>query len=219
MVRGRRWKVPALLLIGGCALNTAAQTNTTIQVPLKSGDFIAVVTFDESRHPAEDVKRWMELSEQGFYSEPQPPGYQCEWEGTSDFIPRYRTSIDETAQLIKELDPRNYPRELSEVVTYLRRWQSFWLWKNEQELEFLSVGRQPPTQWEDIESGHRCHWTIDKLRRAKNPLQKCKAVLFDWGNCMNKAVEDQIGTYPKESWQAFIRSQGLQVQMLFTEAD
>jgi len=74
MVRGW-WKVVTLLLIGGCALNDAAQRNTTIQVPLKSGDFIAVVIFDESRHPAEDVKRWMELSEQGFYSEPQPPGY------------------------------------------------------------------------------------------------------------------------------------------------
>jgi hypothetical protein len=36
---------------------------------------------------------------------------------------------------------------------------------------------------------------------------------------MNKAVEDQIGKYPKESWDAIIRSQGLQVQMLFTEGD
>jgi hypothetical protein len=60
---------------------------------------------------------------------------------------------------------------------------------------------------------------MDKLRAAKTALQKCKAVLFDWDNCMNKAVEDQIGKYPKESWDAIIRSQGLQVQMLFTEGD
>lgn len=60
---------------------------------------------------------------------------------------------------------------------------------------------------------------MDKLRRAKTALQKCKAVLFDWGNCMNKAAEGQIGKYPQESWDAFTRSQGLQVQILFTDAD
>jgi hypothetical protein len=180
MVYGRAWKLASLFMIGfAVTISAMAQTNTTIQVPLKSGDFIAVVTFDESRHPAEDVKHWMELSPQGFYSEPQPPGYLCEWEGTSDFIPRYRTSIDETTQLIKELDPSNYPRELSEVVTYLRRLQSFWLWKNEQELEFLSVGRHPPRNGRTLKvvSGAIGLWTSSApLKLPYKNVRPCSSI-------------------------------------------
>jgi hypothetical protein len=218
MLRGSSWKFPSLFIVG-CALSAVAQTKTTIQVPLESGDSIAVVTFDESRHSAEDVKHWVELSEEGSYSEPRVALYSCDSEGTSEYVARFQVAIDETAKLIKELDPSDYPQELSEVVTYLHHLQSFWLWLDEQELEFLSVGSAPATKWEDIETGPRCNWTVNKLRRAKSPRQKCKAVLFDWHSCLNKAVQDQLGPYPKKSWESFIRSDGMQVQMLSTVGD
>jgi hypothetical protein len=212
------WKFQSLFVMG-CVISAVAQTNTTIQVPLASGETIAVVKFDESRHSAEDVKHWMELSSEGYYSLPQVAAQPCRSRVSSEYVPKYRTAIDETGQIIKDLDASNYPRELSEVVTYLHRLQSFWLWKHEQELEFLSAGSLPPTKWDDIETRDRCNWTIQKLHRAKSSLQQCRAVLFDWGNCVNKVVQEQIGKYPKESWDAFIRSQGLEVQMLSTEAD
>ena len=121
----------------------------------------------------------MELSPEGSYSVPPVAAQPCRAGLTSEYVPHYRTAIDETAQVIKDLDPSNYPHELSEVVTYLHRLQSFWLWKDEQELEFLSVGSPPAMEWEGVQTRDRCNWTIDKLRRAKSPLQKCKAVLFD----------------------------------------
>jgi len=218
MLRARSWKFPSLFIVG-CALAAVAQNNKTIQVPLESGESIAVVTFDESRHSAGDVRHWMELSEEGSYSTPRVALYSCVSKSTSEYVTQYRTAIDETAKLIQELDPSDYPQELSEVVTYLHRLQSFWLWKIEQELQFLSVGSPPETKWENLETGPRCNWTVNKLRRAKSPLLKCKAVLFDWNSCVNKAVQDQLGPYPKKSWESFIRSDGLQVQMLSTEAD
>jgi hypothetical protein len=218
MLRGSWWKFPHLFIVG-CALSAFAQTKTTIQVPLESGESIAVITFDESRHSAEDVKHWVELSEEGSYSEPRVALYSCNSEGTSEYVARFQVAIDETAKLIKELDPSDYPQELSEVVTYLHHLQSFWLWENEQELQFLSVGSPPETKWEDLDTGHRCNWTVNKLRRAKSRVLKCKAVLFDWNSCLNKAVQDRLGPYPKKSWESFIRSDGLQVQMLSTEAD
>lgn len=217
-MRRRLWNV-ASLFIAGCATLVIAQTNTTIQVPLASGESIAVVTFNESRHSAEDVRLWMELSPEGSYSSPRVATQPCRSEVTSEYISQYRTAIDETTQLIKDLDSSNYPPGLSEVVIYLHRLQSFWLWKNEQELEFLSVASPPAIEWEGIQARNRCKWSIVKLHRVRSPMQKCKAVLFDWANCMNKAAQDELGKYPKESWDAFLRSEGLQVQMLSTDAD
>ena len=218
MLRGSSWKFPSLFIVG-CALSAIAQTKTTIQVPLESGESIAIVTFDESRHSAGDVRHWMELSEEGTYSTPRVAMHSCDSGVTSEYVPQYRTAIDETSKLIKELDPSDYPQELSELVTHLHRLQSFWLWLDDQELQFLSVGSPPETKWEDIETGPRCNWTVNKLRRAKSPLLKCKAVLFDWHSCVNKAVQDQLGPYPKKSWDSFIRLDGLQVKMGSTEED
>jgi hypothetical protein len=213
MFCGRRCKCLYSFIVG-CGLTAVAQTNTTIQVPLNSGDFVAIITFDENRHAAEDVKRWMELSKEGSYSEPRHAVYLCDSNGASEYLPQYRSAIDETAQLVKELDPSDYPQELSDVVTYLRHLQTFWLWLDQEQLEFLTVGRTPATKWEDIDTGPRCNWTLAKLRRVKNPLQKCKEVIFDWSSCVNKEVQLRLGTYPEKAWDSFLRSQGLQVEML-----
>ena len=53
----------------------AAQRWATIQVPLEKGEAIAAVRFDASRISGADVKRWMEVSEQGRYSAPIPGSY------------------------------------------------------------------------------------------------------------------------------------------------
>jgi len=218
MLRGLSLSFPSLFIVG-CALSTIAQTKTTIQVPLESGESIAIVTFDESRHSAEEVKHWMELSEEGSYSSPRVAMHSCDSGFSSEYVTQYENAIGETSNLIKDLEPSDYPEELLEVVTYLHRLQSFWLWLDQQKLNFLSVGSAPATKWEDIETGARCNWAVNKLLRAKDPVQKCKAVLLDWSNCVNKAVQNQLGKYPKGSWDAFIRSEGLQVQLLSSEAD
>ena len=217
MVHGISLISPCLFIIGS-SVTALAQTSKTIQVPLESGESVAIVTFDESRHSDEEVKRWMKLSEEGSYSGPRVAVYLCD-SSSSEYLPQYRTAIDETTQLIKELDSSDYPQEASTIVTYLRRLQSFWLWLQEEELEFLSVGRPPATKWEDIDTHRKCESTLDKLRRAKSPLQKCKAILFDWNSCVNKAVQDRLGPYPKKSWDTFLRSEDLQVQMGSTEED
>jgi hypothetical protein len=218
MLRVRSLQCLSVILFA-CSPGAIAQTIATVRVPLKSGDFVAVVTFDESRLSAKDITQWMELSPEGFYSEPQIAVHTCKAEITSEYVPKFRAAMDETAKLIRQLDPSDYPDQLSEVVTYLRRQQSFWLWNNQQELQFLSVGSSPATQWDDIDTGRRCEWTVAKMRRAKGALRKCKAVLLDWNNCVNKAVQDHLGPYPKNSWDSFLRSNGIQVRMLSTVGD
>lgn len=218
MWRGKLWTIPFIMPVG-LALSASPQNKTTIQVPLKSGDSLAVVTFEADRHSVEEIKRWMELAKEGSYSEPRTAFSSCHSEFTSEYVPRYRAAIDDTAQLIKELDPSTYPSELSRVVTYLRRLQSFWLWLDEEQLNFLSVGTVPVTKWDDIDTGPRCERALTQLRHAKTSLQRCRAVLFEWNNCVNKTVQDRIGIYPQKSWEAFLQAENIQVRMLSTVGD
>jgi hypothetical protein len=155
MLRAWWWKYLSVILLGS-ALSAVAQNMATLRVPLKSGDYIAVVTFDESHFSAKDVTHWIELAQEGLYSEPQVAAHSCKSEATSEYVPKFRAAIDETARLIEELDPSDYPQQLSEVVVYLRRHQSFWLWNDQQELQFLSVGSIPALKWDEVDTGQRC---------------------------------------------------------------
>jgi hypothetical protein len=86
-------------------LATAVPSNreATFRIPLQPGEpeEIAVVTFDADRISVQDLKRWMLLHEHalyhtpmfGFYAEPKP----------SD-IPKLKTDIKKTEQVVNELD-------------------------------------------------------------------------------------------------------------------
>jgi hypothetical protein len=105
---------------------------------------------------------------------------------------------------VKDLDANKYPPELAEVVGYLNDLQSFWLWQEQQELEFLKSGKLPDSEYKGL------HLGTCEVRNPENKLQACHDVSRGWHNCVLNKMMKQLGSYPIEKWKAFLDSFGIQ---------
>jgi hypothetical protein len=192
----------------------ADQRFTTIRIQLPAGA-IAMVTFDPARFSKDEVSRWMEFSEHGRYALPLDLfPTDCSPEKRKGEISALQADIPKARQLIADLDPAAYPTELTKVIVYLKSLQSFWLWQAEQEVGYITNGEIPGLEWQNVDARERCGGSMEKLRNATNLDAGCKIVFFDWHNCTNDASLHQLGPYPKEDWEAFLRAYGIQVQMI-----
>ena len=179
----------------------------TLRIPLEQGgqpEQIVVATFDEKRVSAADVKRWMLLHENGFYSTPVI-GFSSDCK-TSD-LRKMEDAIQKTQQIVDDLDSNKYPPELSDVVAYLKNTQSFWLWLAEQERAFLKTGQPPGTEYDGTNLG-KCETPI-----AQNRSQACHQVFLKWHNCVLETMQKQLGSYPKQRWKAFLDAYGIQERL------
>jgi hypothetical protein len=202
-----------LLILLALALPSAAK-QVTLRIPLEPGtepEEIAVVTFDDSRISPADVKRSMLLHEDGYYATPAIGAYgECKAED----VARMERDIHTAGRTVEELDPQKFPAELSDVVIYLNKLQSFWLWQARQELAFLKSGTAPDTEFTGID--------LDRCRVHPQTLpetQACKQVFYNWHNCTNKTVREQLGEYPKQAWKAFLDAYGIRERIESTVDD
>ena len=189
-----------LLILLAIVVPTRAQV--TLRIPLEPGEpeEIVVVTFNDNRISAADVKRWTLLHENGFYSTPVVGSYPgCK----TSYIPKLEGDIQKTQQLVDDLDSSKYPPELSDVVAYLKNTQSLWLWQAEQELEFLKTGQPPDIEYNGIDLG-KCQPPITQSRQ-----QACHQVFFQWHNCVTNATQKQLGSYPRQAWKTFLDAYGM----------
>ena len=190
------------------SVSMLSANDVTIRVPLSSEE-IAVVTFDQSRVSQEGVKRWMQLDEHGYYSAPVGQSYSnCK----AVNIPKLEQDVKNGRQIVDDLDATKYPPELSDVVAYLKRVQSFWLWQSEQELEFVKNGRLPENGYNGIDL-NSCTITTQSQADA------CRQVLVGWHNCVLNASRAQLGKYPKQQWKAFLDAYGIQERLESTIDD
>ncbi len=205
------WLGPLLNML--LLVSPAVAKQVTLRLPLQPGEpeEIAVVIFDDEHVSAADVKRWILLDEHGEYSTPIALVYaDCR---TSD-APKLEQEIVRARQTVAELDPNNYPPELSAVVMYLNNLQSLWLWMGEQELEFLKTGKGPDNEYEGTEL-ERCQVHPETLDRE----QACHEVSYTWHNCALRIMEAKLGSYPKEQWKAFLDTYGIQERIESTIDD
>jgi hypothetical protein len=162
-----------------------------------------VVTFDDERVSAENLKKWMSLHENAHYSTPMF-GYYPDCKPRD--IPKLEQDIKKTEQIVAELDPNNYPVELSDVVRYLRDLQSLWLWIAQQQLGFRKSGKLPEAEYNGVDLACEVHASTDKA-------QLCNQIVYQWQTCANHAMMKRLGSYPKEKWKAFLDSYGIQEQL------
>ena len=178
-----------------------ANKEVTLRIPLEPGpqpEAIAVVTFDADRVSAEDVKKWMPLHESAYYDTPAF-GYDPDCKPSD--IPRLEEDIKKTEQLVSDLDHNDYPKELTDVVRYVRDLQSFWLWMAQQELAFLKSGKLPQTEYKGLDV-RTCQVPTDKVPASS------EIFFIYWHNCANNELIKRIGNYPKEKWKAFLDNFG-----------
>jgi hypothetical protein len=180
-----------------------ARKEITLRIPLQPGqpEEIAVVTFDANRVSAEHVKKWMLLHETSYYHTPTF-GYYADCKPSD--ISKLEEDIKRTEQMVSDLDHNNYPKELTDVVRYLRDLQSFWLWMAQQELAFLKSGKLPQTD-------HGLDLSACQMSTDKAPA--CFQIFHNWHNCANNELMKRIGSYPKEKWKGFLNSFGIQERL------
>ena len=173
----------------------------TLRIPLQPGEAeeVVVVTFDESRVSAADVKRWVLLHENGPYAT-STRGYYADCKSSN--VPKMENDIKQMREIVKKLDSTDYPSELADVVAYLKRIQSFWLWQEEEQLAFLTDGKAPDSEYNDVDLG-ACK--VSDSRR-----QNCREVLITWPNCVLRLMQKRLGKYPTDKWKAFLDAYGIQ---------
>lgn len=173
----------------------------TLRIPLQTGqaEEVAVVTFDESRVSAADVKRWVLLHENGPYAT-STRGYYADCNSSN--VPKLENDIKQTQETLKKLDSTDYPSELSDVVAYLKTLQSFWLWQEKEELAFLKDGKAPDSEYNDVDLG--------ACKVSDSGRQNCREVLIKWHNCVLHLMQKRLGNYPKDRWKAFLDAYGIQ---------
>ena len=189
-----------LLILLATVVPTPAQVS--LRIPLEPGhaEQVVVVTFEENRVSAADVKRWMLLHENGFYSTPMIGYYpDCR----ASYIPKLESDVKKTQKIVDDLNSNEYPPELSNVVGYLKNMQSLWLWQAEQELAFLKRGQAPDTEYNGIDLG-KCQVSI-----APNRSQACHEVFIKWHSCVLDTMQRQLGRYPRQQWRAFLDAYGM----------
>jgi len=214
----------AAKLITGLILFSAfaSAQQTTIRVPLGGGETVAELTFDQGRVSATDAKRWIQLfPQEGIYNQAVGWAINCTGESARSEISHLKSDKERNERLVKELDPSNYPVELSQVVTYLRRLQSFWLWQGSQELDFLANANTHALgePFDGVNPKPDCKESLDKIASARNREEACEFVHNDWHNCVNRIGLQRLGAYPNPVWQRFLDDNGIRVRILGTVDD
>jgi hypothetical protein len=207
-------------------LVVAVGQETTIRIPLSSEE-IDEVTFDASRESAADVGRWILLSEYGPYSEADYSVQPCAWAPpresarTQEEIQLAHVTLGKLRNRISDLDEAHYPAELADVVSYLKKQRSFWLWLDSQELAFVETGDLGALQlpFDEIDPQNSCSAILERIRNAKDQKEAWHLACHDWHNCVLKAGYKRFGPYPKKAWQAFLAAYGIREQILSTEED
>lgn len=192
----------------------------TIRIPAKIG--VDEVTFDPSRVSALEVTRWIQLSpnldnfylfpevlEQCFAGDPRYQGCRKEQEALN--LHNAQLNLDRITRRIHDLDSNHYPADLSEVVAYVKRIQSFALWKETQRLAFVKSGDLSAlrSEFEGLDARLSCGTVVDRIGNAGSRAEARKLARFDLANCLWKAEMRQLGEYPKQAWEKFLTNHGI----------
>lgn len=209
-------------LLLACPLILMKAQETTIHIPLVMG--VDEVTFDATRLSPAEVKHWMQLSpnvgQDNGYLTPEnielcdsnDPRYEgCGKEQEHVNFHNAQLNIDRIRKRIGNLDPNRYPPDMSSVVLYVRRIQSFGLWRDTQLLAFEKSGDLSvlESQFDGINPKVSCSKVLDRIRNAEGHAEASHLGRFDWFNCVWHAESKQIGEYPKSAWEKFLSAHGI----------
>lgn len=117
---------------------------------------------------------------------------------------------------IATLKESEYPSDLGPVVRYLRSIQQFAYWKESQRLEYIQTGKLDLLKqaFNGIQPGQQCTAEIEKVQDAPNMPTALRRSRIEWGNCVWRIYSKEIGGYPVNVWQKFLRRHGAEEKVL-----
>lgn len=218
------------LVLAIAATNAASQR--TIEIATLSGKFL--VTFDAARISEQDVRRWMNLAQDGpdfHYLAPEwlelcekmdPEYLECSTRGleAKNFVHNANVNLRRIRERIKRLDESSYPHELGPVVAYLKTIQETQLFFESQRLLYIQEG-QPArlaASFGGIDARSRCSAEISAVASAADKDTAYKLATHNWHNCVNKALHEKIGPYPEMAWKGFLAHYAIRVKLIPDDA-
>jgi len=205
-----------------------APSQRTIEIGTLSGKYL--VTFDAARISEKDVRRWINLAQNGpdfHYLVPEPlelcdkmdPEYlDCRKRGwtAKNFTHNANVNLSRIRERIKTLDESSYPHELSPVVAYFKQIQEIQLFFESQRLLYIQE-EQPArlaVSFGGIDARSRCSAQISAVSSAPDKDNAYKLARRDWSNCVNKALREKIGPYPETAWKEFLNHYGIRMKFV-----
>jgi hypothetical protein len=131
--------------------------------------------------------------------------------GGPNFLRNAKVNLEKGREGLKWLQNLDYPKELQPVVKYLLDRLALSLWIEETRFRYYSTWNEADLKMvhDGIDPSQVCPETFRKLEAATSEEEKYRIVRFDWANCMIKAIDHQVGSYPINSWNAFLQSHGI----------
>jgi len=220
-----RWRFGVILasLMAICAVSSRVEAQETT-LRFEAWPTIIEVTFNPDQVPTEDLRQWMEvadyISNENGYQVPlwleqcfkEDPRYApCGPDEASLNINNAQLNLDKIRTVIANLESKRFPVELSPVVSYLRRIQTFALWRETQRLKFVQTGNLMylESPFENIDPKTACKAVLDQLRNVADKEQASGLARHDWENCVWHERMKQIGQYPQKAWETFLAAHGI----------
>lgn len=128
-----------------------------------------------------------------------------------NFMRNAEINLQKSRRGLASLQHLNPPSELEPVFNFLQEGLALSLWIEETRFRYY-------TTWDEkvlkethlgIDPEPLCQEAFQKLDAANSKEEKYEIVRFDWANCMVRAVNRQLGQYPIDSWNAFLKAYGI----------
>jgi hypothetical protein len=109
------------------------------------------------------------------------------------------------------LEHLDHPRELEPVVTFLEKSLERSLWTEQTRFKYYSSWDENVLKevHDGIDVVPSCPQIFPQLQAAVSQEEKYQIVRFDWANCSIQAIDRQLGPYPTDAWNNFLKAYGI----------
>jgi hypothetical protein len=125
------------------------------------------------------------------------------------------TELGEVESLLGDLAGLSVPSELDAVLAYVRRETAFYVCLRRAALAYyrgddlaLSV------VCEEVDASAACPDLIVRAPLMGTPELRYRLVEYGWQGCMHERFEATIGLYPIENWRMFLRTNGIDEEIV-----
>jgi len=128
-----------------------------------------------------------------------------------NFLRNAEVNLERSKRGLAWLQRLDYPKELQPAGKFLLDGLALSLWVEETRFKYYSTWNESVLKevHDGIDPVQICPETFQKLETTSSKEEGYRIVRFDWANCMIKATDHRLGSYPINSWSDFLKSYGI----------
>ena len=135
--------------------------------------------------------------------------------GSPNFFRNADVNLRKGREILGRLERLNVPPSLAPALRHYRRGTSFWLCLERARLAYYRGDRDAlRTKCDAVVASARCPDAVRHAATAQTSADRAQVATYSWHNCMNGAFHESLGSYPLESWTAFLKEFDIQESMI-----